>query len=286
MTHTTVRPLVAATYDLAVGHDIADGKASVVRPMADNVAMWPGGSIFSSADDLSRFVRAFMTDGTIDGCQVLSPMVVEQLPRPHTALPGGGAEYGYGLMTYEAGGVRVVTHGGASRGYGSTIQMVPSRQFAIVVVTNSSGETLAKSRRRAMELVLALKPEPSEAPGPQSSPATAEELADYVGRYMHAPRQWDVSVSDGTLVLRFEQQVHRLTKVGERTFASDLPSGGQFVFVPGADGRTEHLFMGLYAARKDPRRGQAVTTCARRVSAAPLGRRSGVPASGLPARPA
>lgn len=50
-----------------------------------------------------------------------------------------------------------------------------------------------------------------------------------------------------TSLLKHEGAEQPLTKVGPHTFSS---GAGQFVFVPGADGKAEHLFMGLYAARK------------------------------------
>jgi CubicO group peptidase (beta-lactamase class C family) len=52
MTRSTLRPLEAMTHALSVGHDVKDGKAAVVRPAFDNVAMWPAGSVYSSAEDL------------------------------------------------------------------------------------------------------------------------------------------------------------------------------------------------------------------------------------------
>ncbi|HXS00087.1 MAG TPA: hypothetical protein VN724_05935 [Pyrinomonadaceae bacterium] len=35
-----------------------NGKPAILRPMFNNVAMWPAGSIFSNAKDLSRWVIA------------------------------------------------------------------------------------------------------------------------------------------------------------------------------------------------------------------------------------
>src|SRR5262249_28237991 len=141
MKRTTLRPLIAATYPLALGHNLENGKPAVVRPIYDNVAMWPGGSIFSSVNDLARFVIALLNGGKLEGKQALAPLVVEKLPAPHVALPGGDAYYGYGLMSYRERGVRVVTHGGASTGYGSTIQLAPEHRFAVITLTNRSGET-------------------------------------------------------------------------------------------------------------------------------------------------
>lgn len=253
MNRTTLRPLVAATYPLAIGHNAEDGQPTIIRPIFDNVAMWPGGSIFSSVNELARFVIALMNGGRLEGQQILSSLVVEKLPARHMTLPGPEAAfYGYGLMNYEFRGAQVVTHGGASRGYGSTIEMVPAAKFAVIVLTNKSGETLAKSRRKAMELALPLKAE-AEENAPKAAPVTGSEMADYVGVYVHAPQTWEVFVKDGKLFLKYENTEFPLTKVGERTFSFGQD---QLVFVAGANGKTEHLFTDLYAARKVSKEGR------------------------------
>ena len=93
MSRTTLRPTVAMTYPLAQGHDVADGKPVVVRPFANNAASWPAGSIFSSVNDLSRFVMAFVGGGAVGGKQVMSPAVIAMLSTPAAKIPGSDNEY-------------------------------------------------------------------------------------------------------------------------------------------------------------------------------------------------
>jgi CubicO group peptidase (beta-lactamase class C family)/imidazolonepropionase-like amidohydrolase len=256
MSRTTLRPAVAMTYPLTTGHRVVgqgqrqgqeQGQAEVIRPAFNNVAMWPGGSIYSNVGELARFVIAMLDGGRLGGKQVLSPLVVEKLPSPHVALPGASdVHYGYGLISYRERGVRVVTHGGASTGYGSTIQLVPELRFAVNVLTNSSGETLPQTRDKAMELAQSrTTPEPETAPAPQ--PLSEAELRGYTGTYSHAPRTWDVFLKEGRLYLKHEGAEQSLTNVGQHTFSY---GARRLVFVPGADGEAQHLFMGLYAARK------------------------------------
>jgi CubicO group peptidase (beta-lactamase class C family)/imidazolonepropionase-like amidohydrolase len=260
MSRTTLRPAVAMTYPSVMGHRVVRPgtgqgqgqgqgqlKAEVIRPAFNNVAMWPGGSVYSNVSELARFVIAMMDGGRLGGTQVLSPLAVEKLPAPHVALPGApDVHYGYGLLSYRERGVRVVSHGGASTGYGSTIQLVPEHRFAVIVLTNSSGETLPQTRDKAMELLLSLtSPEPETSPVPQS--LSEAELRGYTGIYSHAPRNWEVFMKEGKLFLRHEGAEQSLTNVGQHTFSY---GARRLVFVPGADGEAQHIFMGLYAARK------------------------------------
>ena len=82
MTRSTISPLVAMTYPLALGHAMQNGNPSVVRPIDNNVGKYPGGSMFSSANELARFAVAMLNGGKIDGKQVIPLPVVEQLQKP------------------------------------------------------------------------------------------------------------------------------------------------------------------------------------------------------------
>jgi CubicO group peptidase (beta-lactamase class C family) len=248
MPRSTLRPLDAMTWPLALGHAVEGDRPVLIRPFFNNTAMWPGGSVFSSVDELSRFVIAMMNGGKIDGRQALPAAVVARLQTPQMRLPGDEeVNYGYGLMLYRWRGLRIVTHGGASRGYGSTIEMAPDQRFAVVVIANRSGETLPQTRNRAFELGLKLEAE-SEPTLPPAAILTSGELADFAGVYRHAPQDWEILARDGKLILKLNGKESPLQRLSRFRFTSDE---GELVFVAGADGRIEHLFTGLYAARKE-----------------------------------
>jgi CubicO group peptidase (beta-lactamase class C family) len=102
MERTTLRPLMAMTYPLSAAHAVEGGQAKIVRPFFNNVAMWPAGSIFSNAGDLSRWVIAFLNDGRIDGQQVLSPSLIKQMSSHHIPVPGEtDSFYCYGLTAFK-----------------------------------------------------------------------------------------------------------------------------------------------------------------------------------------
>ena len=250
MDRTTLRPFMAITYPFATGHVVQEGKPTIIRPMFNNVAMWPAGSIFSNAKDLSRWVIALMNEGKVEGKQLLSPSLIKQMVQHHVPVPGeSDAYYGYGLTVFKFKGLEFVGHGGFSRGYGSMIQMVPSRKFAVIVLTNKSGETMRKSLNKATELVLGLKEDEPEKPAPVAPP-TAAEMSEYVGVYSHEPQRWEVSIKDGKLMMKFDDKESVLTKSGERKFTFGAQNENEIVFVPGKDGKIGFLFTILYGAKK------------------------------------
>jgi CubicO group peptidase (beta-lactamase class C family) len=250
MERTTLRPLMAMTYPLATPHQPVQGQPTIVRPFFNNVAMWPAGSIFSNAKDLSRWVIALLNDGRLDGKQVLSPALISKMFGHHIPVPGEtDSYYAYGLTVFKLKDVEFVGHGGFSRGYGSMIQMAPSRKFAVIVLTNKSGETMRRSLNKAMEVGLGLKEDQPEKPA-AVTPLTVAEMQEYAGSYSHAPQSWDVSVKDGKLFVKLDGSEHQMTKSGDRKFTFGANNENEVVFVPGKSGKIEFIFTGLYAAKR------------------------------------
>ena len=246
MNKATMRPFEAVTYPLALGHNVSDGNAQVIRPIFNNAAMYPGGSMYSSANELARFAVAMMNGGKVEGKQAIAPFIVENLQKPQFYLPGENkAFYGYGLLGYEDSGVKTVSHGGVSRGYGSTVFFAPEQKIAIIVLANSNGQTLPKSRRKVMEMLLPLKAETKQENA--ETVVTAAELKRYTGKFSHAPQVWEFFIKDGKLFLKQGEKEFELKKTGKDTFGFEQ---GGFLFVRDEKGEFEHIFMGLYAAKK------------------------------------
>lgn len=253
MTRTTLRPLMAMTHPLALGHQVQGEQAAVIRPAFDNVAMWPAGSVYSSAEDLARFVLALFSRGELDGRQVLPSSLLATLSGQYVAMPGEpDVHYGYGLLNFEQRGVRVIMHGGFSRGYGSMIQMVPAHGFAVIVLTNRSGETLPRTTQKAQELFLPLTP-PTR-PSRQAQPLAPEDVRRFVGVYVNAGQTWEIRERDGRLFLFTDGSEVALVKTDVWRLSHGDALDSDVAFIAGADGRAEYIFTGLYAGR---RRGEA-----------------------------
>ena len=254
MTSTTFRPTVAMTYPLAQGHNAAAKSApTVVRPFADNAASWPAGSMFTNVGDLSRFIIAFVNGGRLEGKQVLSPQVIATLSTPQVSIPSQPkAKYGYGLMFGSYRGVRVVEHGGSRSGYGSVIKMAPDHRFAVIVLGNRTGVSLNKTAEKAMELMLPLKPKEAAKPQ-QELPMTAEEMANYAGRYGQRDVIAEILLKDGKLFLKQGPNERPIRKIGENRFAASAPAASsavEFALVPGADGKAAYFQGGLRSAKR------------------------------------
>lgn len=154
MNHTTFRPTVAMTFPLAQGHERKDGKPVIIRPAANNAATWPAGSMYTSGQDLSRFVIAFLNGGKLGSEQALPEAVFNMISTPYVKMPGGKTGYGYGLMLTTHHGVETAVHGGARSGYGSYMLLAPSRKVGVILLGNRTAAALPKSLEKAAELLL------------------------------------------------------------------------------------------------------------------------------------
>jgi CubicO group peptidase (beta-lactamase class C family) len=246
MERTTLRPTTAMTWPLAQGHASAGkAKPTIIRPAADNAGNWPAGSIFSSVNDLSRWVIALMNEGRVDGKQVLPATLFQELSKPRVDIPGGQEKYGYGLGSNRDLGALVVSHSGARAGYGSMIGVVPESKFAVIVLVNRTGGGLPKTVSKATEMWLGLKP---KAKGDSKAIAlTAAEMAGYAGVYGAASNGITLAVNDGVLWYRGYGAEGRVRKVADSRFQAinaDGSSIADFNLISGPDGKAEFLHMG------------------------------------------
>jgi len=94
----------------------------------------PSGGVISTASDLLTFAGLYLGTST---CKLLERGQLASLVR-RAAAPGWGGHYGWGWCLEDIGGDLVIKHDGGAGGFATTLRIVPSRHFALVVLTNSS----------------------------------------------------------------------------------------------------------------------------------------------------
>ena len=129
--------------NMAVPHSIGNGKA-----VPDTTLFFlprscrPFGGLFSSVTDQLAYARFHLGDGrAVDGRRVMSKTSLRAMrlhPGPGgtllVELDGMGVSW---MLRPTAEGVTVVQHGGDLPGFHSGFLMVPEREFAITMLTNS-----------------------------------------------------------------------------------------------------------------------------------------------------
>ena len=177
-----------AGYPIAGCHSVADGRA-VFAP-----DLWylprnghPDGGLISSAREQLRYARFHLGDGrALDGTPLLTPASLQAMrsdPGPAgtllAELDGFGVTFG---LRRTAEGIRVPMHGGSWAGQYSGFLLVPERDFAMTMLTNSDGGSKLRLELFfddwALQRFAGLHNPPAE---PMRLPAS--RLAEYEGTY-------------------------------------------------------------------------------------------------------
>lgn len=131
--------------DIAQPHGMRDG---AVRPIPwrniDNIA--PAGSINSSAEEMTRYLRLIVGGGTWEGKLLVRPAQLAQiatihvamLTTPDTLMPSTHIRgYGLGWVINDYLGRKVQWHTGGIDGMLSYMWAVPEEKFGLIILTNS-----------------------------------------------------------------------------------------------------------------------------------------------------
>ncbi|UQU62483.1 beta-lactamase family protein [Couchioplanes caeruleus] len=174
---------------VAVPHGVdADGKPfAAPEAFAMPRAIHPAGGLISSARDQLRWARFHLGNGrTPDGRRLLTRRSMHEMqshPGPggtlFVELDGFGVTW---MLRPTAQGPKVVQHGGDWAGQHSGFLMVPERDFALTVLTNSEGGPLLTAELFADDWALRRFAGVRNLPA-VTRPVPGAALAGYEGRY-------------------------------------------------------------------------------------------------------
>ena len=215
------------TRRFAAGHNkLPDGTVKVARPWLFSRGGWPAGGMSANSKDQVLWARFHLGDGTsLDGAPVLSKELLDLMKQPTVETPGSalGDYIGISWMLRDVEGVRLVGHGGDTIGQHSEFVMVPERDFAISVMTNSSTGTglNEKLTRWALEAYLGVVET-----DPEPILLGDDALAPYTGRFETIAASIDITARQGLLVAQVEikpETLKEMTEAGE-----DIPEPEPF----------------------------------------------------------
>jgi CubicO group peptidase (beta-lactamase class C family) len=172
----------------------------------------PAGALSTTAADMTRFMLAFLQDGTVDGVAILKPETVRQMQTRQFELHPMICGLGITFMEYWMNPVRVIGHGGDTVYFHSDMVLVPDAHVGYFISYNSLGKNVGGGR--------------------------GEILRAFMNRYFPNPGEPRVDVdastqkSDGRKV----SGVYDGTRRGETTFLKLLALLGQFKVSGDKDG--------------------------------------------------
>ncbi len=140
-TQTSIRearggPSVARGY--AWNEHLEEFKLHAPGPDSQGVdAVAPAGSISSTALDMGKWLRFLLSEGAVDGKQLVSTEALQQTWSQQINI-GGGVGYGMGWMLRDWQGQRMIAHDGAiPGGFSTVVVLLPESDLGFVVLSNS-----------------------------------------------------------------------------------------------------------------------------------------------------
>ena len=241
MKHSTFRPVEAARFPLALGHD---KNLNIILPLANHAGTWPSGSMFTNVGDLSRFMIAFLNDGILQGKRVISERVMKLLRARRVQIPERDkAWYGYGLVFETRRGAGYVFHTGSRNGYGSILRMVPENKFGVVVLANRSGAIMGATADVATEMFVALQNGNEEA---QFS-YIREDADQYLGEFECPPNIKVELFLSGILHMKRGMERVPVRKYSDSKYTNSIVP---FTVTRGIDGRVEYIHAELHTLKR------------------------------------
>jgi CubicO group peptidase (beta-lactamase class C family) len=199
MTRSCFSANEAITHRVAIGHVIVDEKPVVARPWAFPRATTPVGGIASTANDLMRYARFHLGDGTApDGARLLSKASLDLMRTP-LADADLDRKVGVSWFVRTVGGVRLQYHGGVAIGQQGVLMLAPDRGEAVTVQTNSARGGLLHQdvttwwQRQRLNL---------KVPEPVYIELDKTRYTEYADRYLAELSDAELELSDTGLVYR------------------------------------------------------------------------------------
>ncbi len=134
----------------------------------------PAGALTTTAADMTRFMLAFLQDGSVDGVAILKPETVRQMKTRQLELHPMLNGLGLTFIEYSMNGQRIIGHGGDTLWFHSDMVLIPEARFGYFISYNSSGKNVGGGRGEVLRAVMdRYFPNPGE-PKANVDPNTAQ----------------------------------------------------------------------------------------------------------------
>ncbi len=230
----------------ALGHSRPYEKVPLAIPMI------PAGSVYSSAEDMAKFIQFHLNKGKFNNKSLLKPDFLDEMytiPYPHKGQKTGYAlGIAKGFISLNERELLSLEHSGGGFGFLSTMKWFPELGFGIVILTNSVNHNNVDGNlaNQIIDKIIALKTngkptQPSfritkDAAPIQMSPDALKNLAGY---YQGRSLAFQLKIEDGKLGIELNKQFYPLT------FYSDTQASTEtydYKFVLNENGRPSYLF--------------------------------------------
>jgi serine beta-lactamase-like protein LACTB len=171
---------------LATGYmPVADGRDGFreIEAPSFELGTIPAGNLYTTADDLARFLSFLFAGGRAGEKQLLKPETLAEMFTPQLTKDTNG--FGLGFFVGNFRGHKTISHTGAVYGFTSALTALPEEKLGVVVLINDDIAVgpMRKLNNAALEVMLEARlGEKPPAPKPLLK-FTSAELSAFAGEY-------------------------------------------------------------------------------------------------------
>jgi len=202
----TLRPRLAKGY-----LPVADGRGGFheIEAPAFELGTIPAGNLYTTAEDLARFLSFLFAEGNVGGRQVIQRATLAEMFTPQLTKETNGFGLGFSVGSFR--GHKTVSHMGAVYGFTSMVIGVPGHKVGVVVLCNDDIVT-AVTRRLALNALGAMIEAKTGETAPPAKPRVeldAAALGEFAGEY--ESESWWAEVKAGGRGLEMNVSGQRMT---------------------------------------------------------------------------
>jgi len=204
-----------------------------------DMGMAPAGSLYSSANDLGKFLMFLFARGRTAKGQLLKKETLESMWKIQFAKPDAKTGFGLSFFVSELEGHRRVGHGGAVYGFATELAALPDDKLGVVVIASKD---VANAVTRhvadvALRQMIALREKKALPRLEKTTPVPPDLARKLAGHYKAGSKGIELTESNGRLFVFPLQGGMRvqLRRLGEELIYDDLLGFGQKIALDGAD---------------------------------------------------
>ncbi|MEX0937371.1 MAG: serine hydrolase domain-containing protein [Pirellulales bacterium] len=205
----------------------------------------PAGNLYSTAEDLGRFVSMLFADGRAGDTQMIRHATLQEMFTPQQADADTG--FGLGFLVGTFRGHKTVQHSGAVYGFTSSLVALPEEKLAVIVLANDDITTGPVDRISDAALGALLQAKLDEQPPvpPQTVELPQQRLAAMAGQYESESYWAELTLHNGQLSGIVSGQPLELQATSENTFRASgrLWDGSELAFERDAEQPDRFRFM-------------------------------------------
>jgi CubicO group peptidase (beta-lactamase class C family) len=166
---------------LAQGYNFSHGRLKPVKYL--EIVVRGAGSVFSSVEDMCRYVTALLGGGANEHGRVLEAETLSLMMEPHYRLDEHLPAMGLAFLLDELDGHLIAGHDGGWPGFVSSMLLCPEEELAIVAFANASSLAVHEASQALIRRLLDIPEPASRLPkkGVLESPHLWPELRGFYG---------------------------------------------------------------------------------------------------------